>query len=168
MVIWNKTSNIYTTSDNSKWGNDIRKKYSHEMTQFGFESLSGLHCTNQYASSDHPMGRSLNRHSNRSITGTNLNLLQWVRISPNGSETLQHATQPWIHANVHPYTYTRHIYTCIHMHTHVCPVKHTTYIYVLMYTTYIYYIYIPTHAYTIFIHIYTLTWTHTLTYTPKH
>ena len=87
---------------------------------FGSESPSGLHCTNRYWSTDHPMDQSSNRQCIGFITSTNSDR---IRVSPNGSETLWHATihtrwytNTYVHIHVHIYVYTNTHNT--HMHVH--------------------------------------------------
>jgi len=87
----------------------------------GFETVSSsdLHYTNRYEPPNHPMGWSSNRQCIRSITSTNLSLLQRVRISPNGSNTLQYATQPM---NSHEHTPVHTTYIHAYIHTHHTPI----------------------------------------------
>ena len=94
---------------------------------FGTESPSGLHCMNWYWSTDHPMDRSSNRLCIGFTTSTNPDRVRvscsWVRISPNGSESLKHAT---VHIS-HTHTYLN-IITHVLKHT----LKHTQYVHVLI------------------------------------
>jgi len=107
--------------------NEERIVYScMKWRDFRFESMSSLHCTNKYGSPDYPMDRSSNRQCIGSTVNTNPNFLQRVQISPNGSKTLQHATQP-INSHEHTpiYIHTPHIYMFTHAYTHVYTHIHT-------------------------------------------
>jgi len=102
---------------------------------FETKSPSGLHCTNQYESSDHPMGQFSNRHRIRSITSTNPDRVRvscyrfgsheqvWNAIIRNQTHEFTR-TQVYIrtHATyIYGYTPTYnyiHTYTSIHLHIH--------------------------------------------------
>jgi len=103
-----------------------KNEHSHEMTMFQnrIAIWSSLHEPVLIYGSSHesvfesPVYRVHNEHESGSGPG----LLQRVRISPNESETLQHATK---HMNSHKHTLV-HVYT--HVYTYVY-----TYIYTLIY-----------------------------------
>ena len=149
-------------TDHSKYGNNIRIDTYMKWRNFGFESPSGLHCTNRYESPDHLMGRSTNRQCIESIIGINANLL--LRSSDHMNEfviavthnqtymdTRTHNTHTYKHTLLPVHTYTHYKYTIHtsaykHTHTYSCtrPITTHIYTYTLIHN---YYIYIPTHAY---------------------
>ena len=126
---------IQIKHNNGKEENGIRTNTHMKWCGFGTESSSDLHCMYWHGSLDHPMGRSSNRLCIESTMSTSPDRVRifcsWVRISPNGSETLN--TQANIQININ----TR--YTDTYTQTHTCTPTH---IHIQVYT----------HIYTICMH----------------
>ena len=143
--------------------NETKANTHMKWRSFGSESPSGLHCTNRYWSTDHPMNRSSNCLCIGSRTSTNLDR---VRVSFNGQDLTKRvpkycSTQP-THTCKHKYMLNTLPSTPIHMCT-------PTYIHIHMYIQVYTYIHSSTracvHKYK---YIHTLSYTYISLYTYIH
>jgi len=143
MIILNKKSNIYThTTDNGKWENNIRANTHKKWRDFGTESTSGLHCTNDTDLWIIPWVRfQIDSVSVPWRTGIRVSCYRvWIARTSLKRYNTQPNTQRGRAINTHPYT-LRHV-----------PYTHATRAYTQGTPTCMY-IYGYTHTYSLYIHI---------------
>jgi len=109
---------------------------------FGSESPSGLYCTNQYISPNHPMGRSSNRRHKSESPVTEFGSRSSLNHCNTQLNTKRKRNQHThiIHTRVPIHRCHTRIHTRVHVHTYIYTSMHTIY----MHT------YIQTYAYIIY------------------